>query len=257
MTEVRRFRAVTTCNAQGWEQTGRAMAQSFVEHWVDVPLVVYAEGFVPDVAGVDVRELPDWHARFKAAHAADPKAHGMTAFGRYNFRRDCVRFSHKVAAITDAGEDQSGVLIWLDADTRTFDTVRPAWLEDLLGPSAYMAWLGRDGVYPECGFLMFDTEHPAHREIMGELRRRYESGEVFDMSQTHDSYVIEDVILTAKAMHKIMAPRNLSGPHSTRGHPWLGSRLAERMDHLKGARKALGRTPRHERLVKDGNSYWR
>lgn len=250
------FRAITTCNAEGWEKTGRSMAQSFVEHWVDVPLTVYAEGFVPDVAGVDVAALPDWHAAFKARYAGLPDARGMKT-GRYNYRRDCVRFSHKVAAITDAGAESTGVLIWLDADTKTFDAVRPAWLAQLLGPAAYIAWLGRHGTYPECGFLMFDTEHPAHLEIMAELRRRYESGEVFGMAETHDSYVLQDVIETAHAMRRILPPRNLSGPHSRRGHPWLGSRLAERMDHLKGARKDLGRTPKHERDVKDGVGYWR
>jgi hypothetical protein len=33
--------------------------------------------------------------------------------------------------------------------------------------------------------------------------------------------------------------------------------LATKLDHLKGSRKAGGRTPPHERVVAGGGKYWR
>lgn len=251
-----KFRAVTTCNAEGWEQTGRRMAESFVQHWQGVELTVYAEGFVPDVDGVRVAQLPAWLDAFKARHRDNADAHGRER-GDYNYRRDCVRFAHKVGAITDAAETRDGVLIWLDADTLSFDAVTEDWLASLLPHPAYISWLARPGTYPECGFLMLDTEAAHHSEVMARLTATYCTDRVLALPETHDSYVIQRVIERAAAGGWIWPPHNLSGPQSRRGHPWLGSALATRLDHLKGKRKALGRTPKAERLVRDGNAYWR
>jgi hypothetical protein len=244
------YHAVTTCNAAGWESTGRRMAESFVANWRGIDLTVYAEDFDVDVPGVRMVRLPAWLDAFKAHHAHRPDARGM-ASGTYNYRRDCVRFAHKVAAYTDAIGD--GTMVWLDADTFTFDQVDADWLDSLWGDeSAYLAWLARAGTYPECGFVMFRREHPSHVEVMHRLLSLYTRSTVLALPETHDSYVLQHVVETAG-----VPVSDLSGPKSRRGHPWLGSRLAEKMDHLKGARKAVGRTPKHERQVRDGVEYWR
>src|SRR5689334_8039237 len=97
-----RFAVLTTCNEAGWQQYGRRMIETFDQFWpADVPLYLYAEDFDPDHRRPVVRRLPAWLTEFKARHGDDPSAHGLIN-GSYHMRQDCVRFSHKVAAVTNA-----------------------------------------------------------------------------------------------------------------------------------------------------------
>lgn len=262
------IRLVTTCHADGWRQYGRRMVETFVEHWpAAVTLEVYAEGFDVDVEApnVNARVLPGWHDDFKARHAGNPDAHGRdgTRFGPidraknrdYSYRRDCVRFSHKVAALTDAALNPAIVnhageidlLIMVDADTVTHAPVTIEWLRSVVNPSSgdfYMAWLFRANWYPECGFVVFNEAHPSHEWFMRLFRATYESGEVFAYPETHDSFVLQELVRRAVSSRRFPFPISLSGRKGERStHPFVHSRLAERLDHAKGKFKAIGRTP--------------
>ena len=251
---------VTTCNAEQWERYGRTMAATFNEHWTSsVPLWLFAEGFdpfgdVPIERVVDLETASPWLAGFKRAYA-DGRSRGRANGGSYDFRRDAVRFSHKIAAITAAAADTDcEVLIWIDADTVTHAPVTEAWLEELFPAKAGLAWLDRVGIYPECGFMMFRL--PAALGVIRELGRVYASGDVFQMDQTHDSYVIWDVVKRAVKRGEIeVASLSGAGRHCV-GHPWVNSRLGECMDHLKGARKDLGKTPPRDLERRRPEPYW-
>jgi hypothetical protein len=257
--------AVTTCNAKQWELYGRRMVRSFLTYWSDeVALVLYAEGFAGDadsafggedggVRFIDLDEAAPWLAPWKAAYG--PYWYPKLAATDGDFRYDAIRFSHKIAAIGAAAERRDAdVLIWLDADTVTHAPVTAEWLESLFPEPATVAWLDRPGVYCESGFLMFRM--PAARGVIEQIVECYCSGMVFRLAQQHDAYVIQQVVDAAVRNGDIRV-HSLSGPNALRSHPWLHSPLAERMDHLKGARKLFGRTPKHERRVKDDVAYWR
>lgn len=254
-----KYRVITTCHAEGWESYGRRMASTFVEHWPEeIRLTVYAEGFTPDVEGIDVADLPDWQGKFKARFGGGGDPVGRMPDGTYNYRRDCVRFSHKVGAITDAAEWTDGVLIWMDADTVTHSPIDEGWLGQLFpGRGRYIAWLDRNRLYPECGFLMFDTTHPGHQEVMHRLQSIYETGAVFSLEESHDSFVIEHIITNAVAERVIVAPHSLSGPHKMHNHVFVRSRLAERLDHLKGRRKGWGKSTDKDTGGRRSEPYWR
>lgn len=258
------IRLVTTCNAEGWEQCGRRMTNTFVEYWpAEVTLEIYSEGFTVDVDAPNVieRELPGWHIDWKARHANNDDAHGrdVSKFGRIDrrkaktqsYRRDCVRFSHKVAALTDAAlnvrrDAPAEWLIMIDADTLTHAPVTIEWLRSLVPVSGhYMAWLDRIGWYPECGFVMFAETHPAHADFMNRMRWIYESDNVFALSETHDSFVFQHMVKIAVTAGKFSQPFSLSGKEGRRAgsHPFVHSRLGERLDHMKGKRKFKGRSP--------------
>lgn len=269
------IRLVTTCHADGWQQYGRRMAQTFAEHWpAEVTLEIYAEGFAVDVVAPNVieRALPGWHTDWKARHADNADAHGRDAgrFGRIDrakgkkqtYRRDCIRFSHKVAALTDAGLSvrrgaPADWLIMIDADTLTHAPVTIDWLCSLVPVAGhYMAWLDRAAWYPECGFVMFAEQHPAHAAFMTRLRWIYESDRVFDLPETHDSFVIQHLVDLAVSADSFRQPYGLSGATGRRSsHPFIHSRLAERLDHAKGKFKAVGRTPRGH--VRRQEEHWR
>lgn len=250
-----RHLVVTTCNAEQWDRYGRAMVATFKRHWpATVPLWLYAEGFSPDGAAMDLEASSSWLRVFKDTYRL-PK-HVGRANGRYDYRRDAVRFSHKVAAIGAAAEHADcEVLIWIDADTVTHAPVTTGWLDELFPEPAAIAWLDRVGVYPECGFLMFRM--PAALEIISRLVKQYTSGAIFGLPETHDSYVIWQVVLDAKRRGEIKVA-SLSGPRGREciGHPWIHSELASRMDHLKGSRKDLGHSRKSDLVHHRSEPYW-
>lgn len=230
------------------------MAKSFIQHW-PVPLTIYAEDFEPDVEGLTVRAMPGWLDYFKRAHSQNPARCGMTRNG-YDFRFDCVKFSHKVAALTDfAPLFDEGIVICIDADTVTHSDVTEDWLNGLFPGNGYIAWLDRVNTFPECGFVMYRASHPYHRNFMESFRRTYESGEVFKLKETHDSFVLQHLVQYKMSVGKIEPPVSLSGdPRSS--HPFANGPISKCLDHLKGNRKSIGRTPKEQRLVKDNVPYW-
>ena len=249
---------VTTCNREGWEQTGRRMAQSFRLRWpAEIPLILYAEGFEPDVDGIEVRALPTWQAEFKARHRLRPNANGNGGL-RYDFRQDAVKFSHKVAALTDAGMAmQDGILIWLDADTMTHEHVTRDWLDGLFRSDAALAWLDRTNCYPECGFVMFRCSHRAHHELMTAFRGIYASDEVFRLKETHDSFVLQHLVGDMVMRGLMPLPHSLSGEARRWHHPFVGGPLGAKLDHMKGDRKNAGRSSRRDLMRPRAESYWR
>lgn len=248
-----RIQVMTTCSAEGWAATGKRMAESFIERWPlsCLPLIVYAEGFAPDMPGIEVRGLPAWLQSFKERHRGDPRANGRSTRG-YDYRFDAVKFAHKVAAIEEAARHQIAkdgetidYLVWMDADTVTHAQVTERWLSQFLpGPDEALAWLDRVGMYPECGFLVFNLAHHDAYPVLAEWRRLYWSDGVFGLPETHDSFVLEHVVKQTKAPW-----RSLSGMARRKQHPMALGPLAQCLDHLKGNRKTMPFSPEHRILA--------
>lgn len=251
-----RFAVVTTCHEVGWQQYGRRMVESFDQFWpVDVPLYLYAEDFEPDHPRPVVKRLPAWLAEFKARHAENPRVHGLID-GSYDMRQDCVRFSHKVAALTHAALTlEADVLIWADADIVTHAPVDLNWLTTLFPSGPYIAWLDRHEFHPECGFYMLRCGHPMHRELMTRWQQLYETDAVFGLAETHDSYVLQQLILDAER-EGLITTSSLSGEARQYRHPLVNSPLGTRLDHLKGSRKALGRSHLSDLMKPRLEEYW-
>lgn len=251
-----RFHVVTTTNAEGWDQTGRRMAQSFVERWTDeAHLTVYAEGFDVDVEGISARRLPIWLDAFKEKWGGDPK---HTGFRRqlYDYRFDAVKFAHKVAALTDFGCGlDDGVMIWLDADTFTHADVTPKWLDGLFPAPSYIAWLDRQNSHPECGFVMFRCSHKYHHQFMEAFRELYVSGSVLGLPETHDSFALQHLVGVKVWNRMIEPPVSLSG--ETRWHhPFVSGPLGACLDHMKGPRKFKGKSDIRDLRRPRPEAYW-
>lgn len=250
---------VTTMNRAGWKEHGGRMVESFKQRWpADVTLVVYAEGFeVADGLGVEVRVLPDWVDTFKAKFGDSRKAIGYRYGGSiYDYRFDCVKFAHKVSALTDAGKRlNDGVMIWLDADTFTHSDVTHEWLEELFPAPSYVAWLDRQNCYPECGFIMFRCAHQQHQAMMSAYEELYTSSKVFNLREWHDSFAFQHMIEKAVAAFEIEPPVSLSGDSSWH-HPFVNGPLGAKMDHMKGRRKRVGRSSLFDMRRPRTEPYW-
>lgn len=251
---------ITTCNLQGWNAYGRNMAESYLKFWPsDTKLIVYAECFDVSIPGIIQRDMPTWFEAWKFQHRNSLAANGRDPERNrrrmpYDFRQDCVRFAHKVAAITDAIKKvDTDLLIWADADTLTHDHVDEDWIRAFLC-DLDMAWLDRSRTYPECGFLIFDVKRDFISPFASILERMYASGEVFKLSETHDSYVIQQIVLSMAKRGMMQIPASLSGAHRSSDHPFVHGPLGARLDHAKGKRKLGGRTPHVE--VRRSERYW-
>ena len=232
------------------------MVETFDQFWpADIPLFLYAEDFQPDNDRPIVRTWPAWLAEFKARHADHPYAHGL-GNGKYNHLQDCVRFAHKVAAATDAASRlDTDILIVADADIVTHAPVETDWLKTLFPPGPYIAWLDRDFKFFEGGFYMLRCNHPAHRTIMTRWQQLYETDAVFELAETHDAESLQHVIHEAERAG-LLTTHSLSGEARGHGHPLINGPLGARLDHLKGPRKAIGRSPVSDLMQPRLEEYW-
>jgi hypothetical protein len=231
------------------------MAQSFLANWPSsIPLTMYAEDFWPDIDGVEVLELPEWLNTFKSQNAARNGVRPQW----YDYRFDAIKFSHKVAALTDfALELTDDILIWIDADVITHSPMSEEWLKSLFPNYAYLAWLDRANAHPECGFMMFRCSHSYHRQFMEALRNLYTTGELFKLREHHDSFALQHLVGAKVAKGKIPPPASLSGDGKRTSHPAINGPLGAIIDHCKGPqRKENGRSSRRDLIRQRSEPYW-
>lgn len=268
---MRSFALVTTFNANGYHLYGKTMIQTFLKHWPkEVRLHVYAEGIQVEESGPNLivcdlhSSCPDLVA-FKQRHDTNLKAHGKANLGitpkgkpiGLGFRWDAVRFAHKVYSICHAGQTvESDVLIWIDADTRTFADIDINFLESFIPESSYTCYLGRKGKYTECGFVTYNRRHPLHLEFLNLFKNFYDSDRIFELPEWHDSYVWDFVRkhFENQGMTNTNITENLN---IKEGHPFINSPLGQFMDHLKGERKIVGKSLPSDLVVVRTEDYWR
>lgn len=238
---------VTSFSNNGAHSYGYRFLDTFAEFWpADVKLIAYVEAGEthPRAETRDllaVKALRD----FLAAHADDPKACGRVptpvwkskdVIAGYSYRTDAVKFCRKVFTIREAAlwcDDD--ILVWIDADVVTHRPIPDGFVEGLLGDDD-IAYLGRRASHSECGFLAFRL--PEAYRLIKDWRDFYVTGEAFALPEQHDSYLFD------RARERNPHTRCLDLTPDGAGHVWMTSPLGRAgLDHLKGDRKALGRSP--------------
>lgn len=220
------MRVVTTCNKQGLEDYGYRWLESR-KNWPKADFQFYTEGFEVDCPGKDFKDLPDFSA-WKLKHAR---------YRAPSWRYEVVRYAHKVFAAIDALYDYKGLGVWLDADCVTYKKIPKGFLEKKLD-GAYIAHYGRAGMNTETGFWMVDCSHPLHQKFLDTWKSLYLEDRFKGLSAWTDCQSIDAAIrLTG------VPTTNLSGEFVKDMHPMAKTELGRYIDHCKGPRKALGRSP--------------
>lgn len=262
-----RHAVVTTFHQAGYDEYGKKCIETFIEHWPkSVPLYVILENVTIDpsltadnVIYMNQDMVNPRLAGFKAAHRDNPNATGKDPSGKNpnsSYLWDAVRFSNKVFAVTGLYEslrDACDHMIWLDADTVTHSDVPMGFL-DHIAPSGneLTAYLNRS-IYPECGWVGYNMNHTMMKEFMDRFENVYNSGEFLTWVESHDSYVFWQVM---KEMEAKGAGWRALGDDNQRGHVFINSELGCYMDHLKGPRKAVGKSRPGDLLVARNESWW-
>ena len=159
------------------------------------------------------------------------------------FLQDAVRFSYKVYAYTDQiinNEDYDGI-ICIDADSVFYKSIDVEWVKEHLHRNdTMMCYLGRGNHYSECGFLYFNMKHNSTKAYAREMKRMYDSDEIYQLSEVHDSYIWDHV---RKAFESNSVKNHNIGDGKV-GHVQARSILGPIYDHIKGPkRKKLMRSP--------------
>lgn len=242
----------------GWIEYGRRFAETFAEFWpADVDLVVYGEQRVELPRG-EFRELREIEGCVEFLQRHDnPVARGRTPRddlrhrwkpreldAGYSYRFDAWKFCRQGFIPFDALcrldlVNDPQLLAWFDADVYTHARIPSGFIEGLLPAGAELAYLGRGEKHSEIGFQLYrvDANDAADRagRMIDLFRDLYATDEVFSLPEWHSAYVFD----TARKRSGVIAHDLTPGG---RGHVWHQSPLRMYTDHLKGDRKAAGRS---------------
>jgi hypothetical protein len=274
---------ITTFHKPGLDLYGQKFIDTFSKH-VDkkIKLIVYAEGCTPinpDPDQITILDQPSVLPKlvsFKERWKDVPKANGIPPDDikrrrprDYNklFKWDAIRFANKVYAVFDACARRVGTwVVWMDADSY----IHSPWSYDnfkkLLPDNKYITYVGRGKgtqTWPECGFYGLNMNHPLCHSFLQEFEKMYEDADngIFKLDEWHDSFVFGEVLKHFKVFN---AELDYSAEMYLKeaatgggGHPLINTELGKYMDHLKGDRKAQGRSKRSDIMVNRNEEYWR
>ena len=257
------IRVITSMNQKYYNRCGRKMIDSFLKHWpVDQKLVVYhdrklnlrREHLRRRIVLKDIFvEQPGCKEFWKRHHKRSDQQNSK------ELHLGAVRFCYKSYAITHAGRNSGGVdwLVWLDADTVTFENITKEFLIGLGHPNKYVTYLGRKNNYSETGFVLYNCNYFLHRKFMEDYQKIYDTDQIFQLPQWHDCMVF-DVVRQWFEKNTKMVNINLSPDGENYDHVFVNSVLGNYIDHMKGdARKDTGKSNDLDfKGVKPSHKYW-
>ena len=263
---MRTLSVFTTWHPTGYKKYGQNFIQGYLNNWPhQVPLTIYAEDHIPDTGNSDLitvldqaSTLPDlksWQNR----HRDNPHAHGWNKDkSKKSFLWDASRFANKVFALWHFAETcDTDIFIWCDGDVRTHTPMPLDFLNSIAPSENQLAtYLGRK-TWPECGWMMFNRHHEKFKEFVEQWRWIYESDDIFNHDESHDSFIFGELLQDFRAMGTEF--RDLGGENAG-GHIFINSVLGQYMDHLKGFRKEVGKSLAGDvqggNLHFDNNPWW-
>ena len=263
----RSISVVTTFSPSGWESYGKRMIDSFVKYWPEeIKLIVYYED-MPDnvdygarVQWVDFKKASPDLVKYKENYKNNKKANGNgLPTGKYSYLWDSVKFAHKSFCVSHSTLNAStDILIWLDADVVTHSTVSKEVIEGLLPQDHFCTYLGRQKIYPECGFVMYNCQSKFLKSFMTMWTDLYNKGTIFDLAEWHDSFLFQHLLNDFKDAGGFRSASISEPDPGTPGvHVFINSPLGQYMDHLKGDRKATGKSKKSDLYVIRKEDYWK
>jgi hypothetical protein len=237
---------VTGFSPAGFSEYGARFLESFHRHWPrDVRLLVYTEEPMQFVRGECrlIWDIPGCR-QFIERYTGDVEKVGLKPNGRwkpkerqagYSYRFDAVKFCRQGFIPWHAAQlVREGLLCWLDADVVTFRDVPGGFIEGLLPDDCDLAYLGRGAKHSEIGFQLYRL--PQAFDMLTEFASMYRDDRIFQLHEWHSAYVFDHVRQACGIRAHDLTPGG-------RGHVWFDSPLGKYMDHCKGDRKKLGRSP--------------
>ena len=227
---MKKIKIVSTFSDQGYELYGKKFiedCQRFISKGIEISLYV-DNAPVPPTENIKVFNLSTTIPKTLEFKQKYKENESLTDY-RYN----AVKFCYKVYVMCHEAMSDVDYLIWLDADTRMVKDITPKYLLSFLPKNYFVSYLGRKGC-PETGFLLFDLHNPYCKEFFDRFSWYYDSGEVFNLEQNHDGWVIDHVLKEFESPQKIQG--HSITPKIPLKHPF-NMAFEGYMMHLKGTMK--------------------
>ena len=240
----RTVEVATTYNKKYYDLCGRRMIETFLQYWPqDVNLHVYWQEQVPEIFSPNIV----YHELYKAQPQlkewidkhTDKKYHGWREDrGKYVWKNDGVKFSHKVFAQTHRIKNSNAnVLLYSDADTLYHANPNLDYLREICPEDSLCTFFDRPKFRDETGFYMHNPQHPQAKDWANRLEEIYLSGEVwtYEENKQADQYTMEygrDSFKECKQMDLMQYHNGVDAKD-----PVPTSPLSEFLNHLKGNKK--------------------
>lgn len=230
---------VTSFSQKGYHEYGKRFITTFLEHWPDEKLTVYYETGIPRsrpqdkrVSYVNLKQYTDFNNFENLMKSSDPlyQGHMRTPDDKvaYNFRFDANKFFRKVFCIAHASRQSKEKITWIDADVEFIEDIPEGFINSLLPDDQYLAHLGREWMYTEAGFMIFNCGHEAHNYFMPLYLNFYFTGAFKYLGEFHDCYVLD-------CLRKLLdVPCVNLNPNEKSNHPFQESEMGKYMQHYKG-----------------------
>jgi hypothetical protein len=257
---------ITSMGRYGFDLYGRNFLETFGRYWPkDIAMVAFMEPDMPPTGGLvgagrtylaePIDNVPGI-ADFIKAVEHFPVMCGETPKGHHIFndaRSGRATFMHAYAVKRFGGK-----IFWLDSDIVTHAEVTHEFLDSLLPDDKFCAYLGRREVFSENGFIGFNAEHPLARKFMDSYLGLYTSGAVFLEPGWNDCCVFDRIReVVQRGFPEAFVNIGKDVPYNPDSqHVFINSVLGSVMDHLKGGRKALGRSPLMDLAKPRLEPYW-
>ena len=170
-----------------------------------------------------------------------------------SFKQDAVRFCYKPYAIWTAmdyirtSEDHNYTgLLWIDADTVFHKPITEEFVKEKLHTDGVMTYMSRPNYHSETGVLYFNLENPKTRDYIERVIELYNTNEIYELPETHDSAVWDWVrtrMQTTRQGRPRTQPtvfRDIGINEKVPGGHIQAHLFGEYWDHLKGKRKQQG-----------------
>ncbi len=276
-----KIKVITSYKPGTWTQFAKRGIHSMVENFpVGVDVFLYCEEIKPSdvdkrITCIDLNTAEPELLNFKNKYKDDPVANGkiQNIVGgvrrssllegldkdKESFLWDAVRFSNKVFCVVNAVRNSKDYdyVIWLDADTFTFRPVPMDFFSNVLPTDTMLTYLGREKVYPECGFVGYNLKHKSINSFIDQWERLYVTGDVFNLLEWHDSAVFWE--LSKKFIQeKHIKVKDIGYSDGVTGHHvFVNSVLGKYMDHFKGKRKNRQTSTKRDLRQFHDVDYWK
>lgn len=198
-----------------------------------------------DYAQIRMQENIPGYSEFQARWGGKPVACGTDPKhiggknAHYNYRFDIVKFSKMIYVMADAAirisDAGGGLMMWLDGDSVLRRPMPDDMFDRFLPPGYGYSYLGRRGTHTETGFLIFRL--PEALPILVSWVEYLNCDTWQNEEEWHSAYLFD----RAREQHPKIRGYDLTP--GKRGHVIHQCAVGHYIDHLKGNRKTMGKSP--------------
>lgn len=234
---MKTFACVTTFNESYYNDIAYAMIKTYKKFWPkNINLYAYIENF-----SLPVNALASNVKQYDIHEKCDPNLQNILDWRGNHFTRG---FLYKTYSIIHAAKNiKEDVLIYLDADSITYNHITETFLESLLPSNALASYMGvtmhkgnKEENAETCIFLL-DKTHAGFQNFINHYEDIYESRDIGDknrFSKPHDTWAFTECVQRAKTQGHYVHDLN---PARKSQSPLKKTVLGEYFRHFKAKRK--------------------